>query len=132
MRTDHSPSRPRECRPAGRPKFYNPSELLDTYLYVEEQKRRTGLSANKISRHGQFSWHRIGRGGPTPAKVISRETLRRRYQEACKPLKEEQDQYTRFRNSLTADCRANRYSDELCPTMRWLEDEVDRRMAAEA
>ena len=121
---------PRGARkPAGRPKWYNPWDCLELWLYVQEQMRRTKSSVNQVCNVGHFAWFTLGRGGTRRTKTITKATLRRVYQEICRFLKAEQTEYEKFRNSLTPESRERSFPDTLCPTLRWYHDELERRLA---
>jgi hypothetical protein len=81
-------------RRAGRPRRYDLTTCLAVYCYIENQKRRTGYSVNKICKHGSFAWYESGSpewcsdgpDHPTKQHEIKGRTLHRCYYEAVRFL----------------------------------------------
>ncbi len=97
MRADSKPQPPsplgrRRGRAAGRPRYYEPQDLMEVWLFVEELKARYGWSVNKACQAGRFTCHVMGRPGRIPDYTVSRETLRSRYYRAVRMLQQEQQE----------------------------------------
>jgi hypothetical protein len=81
----------------GRPAVYEPHNLMHIWLYVEEMRARTKLSALAVctNKKARFDWVSVGPDGPEIKPVTGR-TLLRRYQEAKAFLAAESALYADF------------------------------------
>ena len=133
MRTERPAKRPlspaRRSRSAGRPRFFDADELREVWLHVEECKARTGLSANKVCHGGPLAWFNVGRGGPKRVHCSGGETLRRRYQEACRLLRDEREEHEALVLALARAGAGTPAADRQPPTAAWWQDELRRRLA---
>ena len=75
-------------RAAGRPRIHSVEAYIGILHYVEDQRKRTGLSLNRILKYGVFvqvlsgSSCAAGPDRPTVLHVLRGASLRRRYHEA--------------------------------------------------
>ncbi len=133
MRTERLSKRPpppaRRARPAGRPRFFDVDELREVWLHVEECKARTGLSANKVCGGAPLTWFNLGRGGPKRVRRSGGKTLRRRYQEASRLLRDERDEHEALVLALARAGAGTPAADRQPPTAAWWQDELRRRLA---
>jgi hypothetical protein len=101
MQNDHSDHRKTRVgrRAAGRPKHFNVDALRDVWVYVQAWAVVTGRPVSDIcsSKNASFSWLAANvpgfKNGLRVDHEVARETLRRRYYEAVRYLKEESKPY---------------------------------------
>jgi hypothetical protein len=104
---------------------------METWLFVEEGRRRLGLSANAFCLRAHLKWVTQGITEPVekaqyPDKRVARETLRRRYQEACAFLREENRPYRAAKDLLGTQ---NSQFDGISPTEKWWRQVLEQRLA---
>ena len=113
-------------KPAGRPTTFDAHHLIDVWLFVKEGTDALNLSIKEFCKRGTFNWYTTQAQAPFISTIhsIKGETLRRRYQDAVRMLKNEAAIYAPEKALPGSKAPSGR-----SPLEEWCYAELERRRA---
>ncbi len=133
MRADSKPQPPSPRRrgtksAAGRPHYFGPDELIETWLAVKVRCARHKCSINKACQDLELCFLVMGSRDPSRNYAIRRETLRARYYQVERLLRIERDERDDLIRSLRSCGAASPQEHEPLPLASFFEEQLASRL----
>jgi hypothetical protein len=113
---------------AGRPHYFGADELMEVWLAVQEHCARHERSVYKACQELELRFQVMASRDPTRNYTIRRETLRDRYYEAVRLLKEEREEREELIRSLRACGAASLQEQEPLPLASFWQELLAARL----